>query len=115
MEVFFEKPDNTRPVVVDGELLLPELTRRQRKSLTLSPGDSVPLELPLRDVPTGVHNGQVRVSANDGLRVDDVRYFTLEVRPPHRVLLAAGTGASSNYVKQAIAPDEFVRRGVGGI
>lgn len=112
VDVLLEKPDNTRPVVVDGELLLPELTRRRRQTLTLSTENRVPVDFPLSGIPPGMHNGQVRVSANDGLNVDDVRYFTIEVRPPHRVLLAVSAGASPNYVKQAIAPDEFVRTGM---
>ena len=41
------------------------------------------------DLPLGTHQGSVQLVAADPLAVDNTRYFTVEVRPPARVLLLA--------------------------
>lgn len=110
VEVLVEKPDSTRPVIIDGELLLPELTQRDRSSPSLAANASVAVSFQLR-LPAGIQHGQVQVRSNDGLSIDDRRYFTVEVRPPYPVLLAVSSGADPEPVKQAISPDEYARRG----
>jgi len=107
VEVFIEEPDPTRPVMVDGKLLVPELTTRDRKTRQLESGGSVPVSFAVKGLSPGVHHGQVKVRSNDGLAIDDVRYFTVEVRPPFPVLIASGDGADPQPVKLAISPDQY--------
>lgn len=109
IELSLEEPDPTRPVVVDGKLLLPELIQRRRKTVTLAKDATAPVFFEVR-IPAGIHHGQISVKANDGLTIDDRRYFTVEVRPPLPVLLATSKEAEASYVKQAISPDELAQR-----
>ena len=111
VEVLMEEPDPTRPVIVDGDLLLPEPKLRDRVTQTISDGGRATVRFSIRSLPEGVHHGMVQLKSEDGLDVDNVRYFTVEVRPPYPVLLASGPGANPQYVKQAISPDEFERKG----
>lgn len=111
VEVTLEEPDATRPVIVDGELLLPELTPRDRATQSVTSGSGSTVSFDLLNLPTGIHHGQVKIRSEDGLAVDNVRYFTVEVRPPHPVLLVAFDGTTPDFVKQAISPDEFELRG----
>ena len=106
VEVLVEKPDPTRPVIADRELLLPEGVSRARDNLTLSDGAATPVSFTV-SVPPGIHHGRVRVDVEDGLSVDNVRYFTVEVHPPRSVLLVTFDEANADYVKQAISPDDF--------
>ncbi|MCC7084465.1 MAG: BatA domain-containing protein [Pirellulales bacterium] len=61
----------------------------------------------------GTHQGVVRISSQDNLPADDARYFTIDVRPPWRVLIAA-TPANRHKaanMAQAIAPESIQRTG----
>lgn len=111
IELLLEEPDPTRPVLVDGKLLVPELTPRDRKSKQLESGGTVPLSFNLEVVPPGVQHGQIRIRSNDGLEIDDVRYFTVSVRRPFPVLLVKFANADPAAVKQAISPDQFEQEG----
>ena len=42
----------------------------------------------------GTHQGLLRIVGQDGLAADDTRYFTVEVRPPWRILIAAAKPAA---------------------
>ena len=52
----------------------------------------------LRGLPVGVHHGRLRISADDGLAIDNTRYFTVDVHDPWPVLLATSDGAVARYV-----------------
>lgn len=112
VEIALEEPDPTRPVMVDGKLLVPELTTRKRRTYQIQSGSNLPVAFPpLIGLQPGVHHGQVRLRSSDGLSVDDVRYFTVAVRPPFPVLLVKFDGADPAPVKQAISPDQFELEG----
>ena len=106
VEVLVEKQDPTRPVIVDRELLLPDAVPRDRTRVQLSKGAPSPVSFSF-NLPPGIHHGRVQIEAEDGLSADNVRYFTVEVRPPRSVLLVTFAEANADYVKQAISPDEF--------
>lgn len=56
------------------------------------------------DLPLGTHQGSVKLTAADPLAVDNTRYFTVEVRPPARVLLLATRQRDALFVRNALAP-----------
>ncbi len=56
------------------------------------------------DLPLGTHQGSVQLVAADPLTADNVRYFTVEVRPPARVLLLAPRPQDARFVSEALAP-----------
>jgi hypothetical protein len=58
----------------------------------------------ISDLPLGTHQGTVRLTSADPLAVDNTRYFTIEVRPPARVLLLADRAADTRLLRLALEP-----------
>jgi hypothetical protein len=58
----------------------------------------------LTGLDVGTHQGQVRIATDDPLPVDNTRYFTLEVRPPRKLLLVAAAPQGALFMREAIAP-----------
>ena len=110
-EVFIEQPDPTRPVIIDGEMLLPEAPQRDRMQLTVAAGQTSPINFEIRGLPVGVHHGRVQISADDGLLVDNTRHFTVEVHEPWPILLATSSGAQARYVESVLSPYTSRARG----
>src|SRR5690606_22125470 len=54
------------------------------------------------DLPLGTHQGSVVMAATDPLMVDNTRYFTVEVRPPAKVLLLATKPDDAVFVEKAL-------------
>ena len=62
---------------------------------------------------TSAHQGYVRIIGEDSLQIDNQRDFTIEVKPPWRVLVVASPPAdyhAANFV-EALAPADFRRSG----
>ncbi len=104
VEVQLEKQDSTRPVTVDGKTLLPESLQRDRTQVTFQPDGLQRVEFELRGLEKGTQHGFLNLTAGDGLVVDDRRYFTVEIREPLSVLLAAGEGAVARYLANSLSP-----------
>ncbi|MGH7202112.1 MAG: vWA domain-containing protein, partial [Planctomycetaceae bacterium] len=64
---------------------------------------------PIAGLTGPIVQGEVRLTASDPLAIDDVRYFTVAVRPPPRVLIVADDTADAALWKEAIAPAELER------
>ncbi|MCA9152215.1 MAG: BatA domain-containing protein, partial [Planctomycetales bacterium] len=107
--------DNYKPILINGELTPPTTDIRGRQTVFDKPTDSQQSDTAHQDVatfslaslPLGTHHGYVTLSGTDNLHLDDRRYFTLHVRPPHSVLIATGEAAESFHVTEALAPREF--------
>ncbi len=69
------------------ELYVDDLSGRPVKKGTklVKPGDQV--HFPVRGLTAPISRGEVRLVSSDPLPADDVRYFTVEVRPPPQVLV----------------------------
>lgn len=111
VELRLEQPDPTLPVIRDGQPILPKSIRRGSQEVKLTPGGSQRVRFTLRGLEPGVHQGLVRFVGEDGLALDDVRYFAVEVQPAWPVLVVAGPGARTSYLTQALAPLEFRETG----
>ena len=61
----------------------------------------------------GTHQGFMRIVGQDGLAADDVRFFTVEVKPAWRILVAAPKPAEryALFLTQALAPTMLRKRG----
>lgn len=90
--------------------------RRDGRTASLEPGQSQPVELSVSNLALGNHQGYVQILGQDGLAVDDRRYFTVDVKPPWQILLAApGPNPASTYaefLKRALEPERFRRSGM---
>jgi hypothetical protein len=111
VELDLEVPDPTLPIIRDGKPLLPKLVRRGVQSVKLEPGGSQRVRFLVRGLEPGVHQGQVRIVGEDGLALDDVRFFAVEVQPAWPVLIVSPQGVSPKYLVEALAPRELRETG----
>ena len=77
------------------------------------PDQSQAVEFQIDGLEQGTHQGYVRIAGEDSLPADDVRYFTVEVRPPWKVLVVAPKPAQRRamFLTEALAPAAFRRTG----
>jgi hypothetical protein len=94
VDLFLEEPDPTLPVIRDGVPVLPKQIRRGSETVKLGSGDQQ-LRFTLQGLEPGTHQGQIRFAGEDGLALDDIRYFTLDVQPSLDVLVVTGEGVSA--------------------
>jgi len=99
------------------ELLLAgdgEMQKRSEQSHAIKSGEAKRLEFRIGSLGEGTHQGLVRLVGQDGLQADDVRYFTVEVKPPWRVLIAAPEPVDRNalFLSEALAPEMMRRQGL---
>jgi len=87
--------------------------KRSEESFTLSPSESRQVAFRVGSLGLGTHQGQMRVVGQDALPADDVRYFTVEVRPAWPILVAAPKPAQryALFLTEALAPTVFRKRG----
>jgi hypothetical protein len=78
--------------------------KRGQQVVALSAGSAAPVEFSLSGLKLGTHQGVVRIVGRDGLASDDVRYFTVDVRPPSKVLLLAEKASDALFVREALSP-----------
>lgn len=106
LELYVEKADPTRPVIVDGKPLLPEQTLRSRQSVEADTSGTTRASFLLRGLDYGNHHGEVRLATNDALTWDNVRYFTVEVLSPWRVLVSGPPDVMPDLM-DALSPSSF--------
>lgn len=87
--------------------------KRGRESLELADGQTQGAEFQIGALETGTHQGYLRLVGGDGLAADDRRWFTVDVKPPWKVLIVAAPPAQSrtSLLTQAIAPAAFRQSG----
>jgi hypothetical protein len=104
--------------LVDPKQGTPEL--RGRQILELAEGNSTRASFQLRGLPIGLHQGYLQLAGQDALACDDQHWFSVEVRPAWRVLLAApqdGDRTPAEYglfLAEAIAPYAIRAKGEAG-
>lgn len=111
LEVSFDVPDPTLPVINNDKLVLPKTIVRDSETVQLDSAQAAPARFKLPVMPPGVHHGSVRILGEDGLPLDDVRYFTVEIEEPRPVLIAAGPNSNARDFAEAIAPQTLRDRG----
>lgn len=106
LELLLEKVDPSRPVLVDGKPLLPDLVVRDTAKIAFpaNKGATLTHTFRLSGLEPGTHHGRVRLVSQDGLPTDNERYFTCEVGPAWKILVIAGPGAESSFLTDALAP-----------
>jgi hypothetical protein len=80
------------------------LEKRGQQSVVVDGDRPAPIEFSLSGLKLGTHQGSVRIAANDALPCDDARYFTIEVRPPRKVLLLGENEVDTLFLREALAP-----------
>jgi hypothetical protein len=87
--------------------------KRSAETVTVAPGEAQQIEFSLASLPLGVHQGYLQIVGQDALAADDKRFFSVEVKPPWRILIAAPKPADSYsiFLTEALAPPVFRKRG----
>jgi hypothetical protein len=87
--------------------------KRSEEHATVAPGDAQQVEFSLPALGLGVHQGFLRIVGQDALAADDTRFFSVEVKPPWRILITAPKPPESYamYLADALAPPVFRARG----
>jgi hypothetical protein len=107
VELFVEELDSDRPMIVDGQTLLPKAVRRDHQEYELDRDGSKKIRFHVRGLPVGLHHGSIRLTQDDNLAVDNVRYFTVNVVEAWPVLVVAPKGVDATSLTEAIAPFEY--------
>jgi hypothetical protein len=87
---------------VNNNLGQPE--KRGQESISLDGNAQANVEFPVSGLGLGTHQGCVRLAGGDAMAADDVRYFTVEVRPPTNVLLLGENAEGTLFLREALAP-----------
>jgi len=111
VEVLVDQPDPNLPVIRDGEVQWPVQAPRGRQEIELSSTSAKSIEFRLAGLPTGTVQGEVRLLGEDGLAVDDRRYFTVQVQESTPLLVVSPEGGVAKFFIEAVAPREFRQTG----
>ncbi|QEG41793.1 BatA domain-containing protein [Roseimaritima ulvae] len=90
------------PVVRDGETVLPPLRVVDRTAGNAHPASPAELFFALPPLLPGTHHGRIQLTGSDPLAIDDVRYFTVTVRPPARVLIVGDDSPAAEHVRRIL-------------
>ena len=90
---------------IELELIGPDgkLQKISEQIKQLKPGDSQTVDFRLASLKPDTQQGRVKIVGQDSLSADDVRYFSIEVRPPWPLLIVAQrpTAETANYLTGA--------------
>ncbi|MEX0676176.1 MAG: BatA domain-containing protein [Pirellulales bacterium] len=90
---------------------------RGRQSIEAGSGGAQRVDFQLRGLPKGIHQGYLKIAGEDALDCDDTHWFTVEVRPAWRVLIAAPSDSGRKpedhalFFSEALAPYAMRKRG----
>jgi len=109
VELHVEQFDPQLPIIKDGKPLLPTTLLRDRQPVTLEADGLTQLSFKKvsQGLTPGIHHAQLRIIGEDGLAVDNVRYFTFEVHDAWPVLIAAPQGVDTRFVEACLEEDRF--------
>jgi hypothetical protein len=106
-------PDATRNVAVEVLGADGRYTRRGVKPVSWRQGGPAQVDFEVAGLEPGTRQGRVVIEGSDDLEADDIRYFTVEVGAPGRVIVAAPrpAGRTAAFLVQAIAPSLLRKAG----
>ena len=83
-----------------------ELEKRGQQIIQAASSNSEPqrIAFDVADLPIGTHQGVVKLRSTDPLMIDNERYFSVEVRPPERVLIVAEQKDDALFAQEALNP-----------
>ena len=101
-----ERPDNTRPVVRDRKVLVPEQFIERNSLVDIPFNGTLPVDFNFSEkLPFGTHHGTIEIVGDDSLAVDNQRFFTIEVRPTWEVLVVKGRDVTPDNLTEALVDE----------
>ncbi len=82
-----------------------------KRTVRLKPGEPIVETFQLTDLSQPFAQGQVRLGSGDPLDADNRRYFTVGVQFPPRVLIVDGEPGDGDYLRYALAPPDWEKKG----
>ena len=113
VKLIMEKPDPPRPVVRDGKTIFPEGNLEEQSS-SLDVRENGSMEVLFRfekPLPEGTYHGRVEIEGQDGLSIDDQKFFTVRVSQSWRVLVVHPKNVNEHNLIATISPKK--RRELG--
>ena len=114
VKLLIEKPEPPKPVVRDGVSLFPEPTF-DAQSLTKSIGDdsAAPVKFTFsQPLNPGTYHGRVEIEGQDGLAIDDQRYFTFRVGETKRALIVHPENVNPRVMESLLATKKKIEMGI---
>ncbi|MCH7688511.1 MAG: VWA domain-containing protein, partial [Planctomycetes bacterium] len=71
-------------------------------------GSRATVTFPVRAPAGPINQGEIRLVTSDPLSHDNVRYFTVSVQAPPKILLMAPSSEEARYLRFALTPDEHI-------
>ena len=84
---------------------------RGQQTITIEPGQSQHVPFNVSGLSLGTHQGSVQILGQDGLSIDNQRFFTIDVKPPWPILIVAPEKGKTQFLAAALAPKQFTLRG----
>ncbi|MBN2217837.1 MAG: BatA domain-containing protein [Pirellulales bacterium] len=83
--------------------------KRGQEMVEVGDDGSVGLEFVVGGLAEGTQQGFIRIAGSDALAADDVRYFSVDVTPPWRILVVdpGSAHAYAGFVTEMLAPEEM--------
>ncbi len=106
VELYVEDVDPTLPVERDGQVILPTSRLQSREEVQLEANGSQEIAFSLPGLAPGTRHATMRLVGQDGLMVDNARYFSVLVRKAWLVLVIAPSDVNTSAFVEAIAPYE---------
>lgn len=111
VELYLEDADPELPLVRDGQTVLPTARLRAQEIVELAENAAQTVRFRLGGLRAGTQQGTLHVAGQDALAWDNTRHFAVEVQEATPLLVLAPPGVLSRFFVEAVAPDEFRRRG----
>ncbi len=109
VQLYIEEPDPKLPISQDGEILLPKERLRHEQTVELDADSTSLLEFRVGGLPPGVHHGRLQLVGQDGLTIDNHRFFAVSVKDAWPLLVVSPANVTSTMFTEAIAPLEFLK------
>ena len=109
-----EQPDSEGilPVMRDGKVLVPNKFWQLSQQVDIRADAQTPVQFQYPGpLPEGVHHGTVEIIGEDGLKVDNTRYFTVDVRPAWDVLVLHPDNVNPGNLVDLLAPYRELENG----
>ena len=87
-----------------------EAIKRGQRNVPLTSKGTGQATFEIADLPLGLHQGYVKLASVDPLEVDNVRYFTVKVRPQAKVLLLGEEQHDTLFLHEALSPSLLADR-----
>lgn len=104
-------PASEQTVMLSIENAAGQMVQQGRSVIKIDAASGQPVSFVVPGLTGPVHQGELRLQGSDQLAFDDVRSFTVEVRPAPEVLLVEDVAGEARFIRAALAPPELAKAG----